>query len=191
MNKLLDDLDVYLYRNSWPKYLLLFLPFIYLTTWPIICYRYQNWVHVKVKIPIFRQLLSVMGYLAKNIVIMCTGVTISERATIGRGFYIAHLGNIVISHHTQIGDFCSMHQGVTCGGAGRGDDYGGPIIGNNVYVGAGAKIIGKLFVADNAMIGANSVVIKNVKENETVGGIPARHINFEGSEGWIHYRTYK
>ena len=188
MSNLYADLDVYLYRNKWPKIFILFLPFIYLTTWPTLCYRYQNWVFLKIKTPALRQLLSLIGFIFKNIVIICTGVTISERAIIGKGFYIAHLGNIVISHHTKIGNYCSMHQGVTCGGAGRGGNYGGPNIGNRVYIAAGAKIIGKINISDDAMIGANAVVVKNVLEKETVGGVPAKHINFEGSEGWVHYR---
>ena len=99
------------------------------------------------------------------------------------------MGNIIVSHHSKIGDYCSIHQGVTCGGAGRRDNYGGPKIGDKVYIAAGAKIIGKINIGNDVMIGANSVVVKNVKDKETVAGVPAKHINFQGSSGWIHYRS--
>ena len=138
-----------------------------------------------------RQLLTVIGFFLKNLTVILTNVSISERAEIGKGLFVAHLGTIVVSHHTKIGDYCSIHQGVTCGGAGRDDQYGGPTIGNCVYIGAGAKVLGKINVGDYTMIGANAVVVHDTQPHTSVGGIPAKFINNQGSEGWVHFRPAK
>ena len=191
MTKLRTDLDVYVYRRGWPKFTWVFIPLLFLETWPILSYRYGNWVFKKVRVPIIRQLLTLIGFFLKNLTVILTNVSISERAEIGKGLFIAHVGTIVVSHHTKIGDYCSIHQGVTCGGAGRGDLYGGPTIGNYVYIGAGAKVLGKITVGDNTLIGANAVVVHDTESYTSVGGIPAHFINNKGSEGWIHFRPAK
>ncbi len=189
MKSLIEDLDVYAYRRGFPKALSILMPMFYLNTWPIVQYRIHNWVITRVKIPVIRQALCVLCFLTKQFVIMATNVQICERASIGPGLFIAHLGDIVISHHTKIGHHASIHQGVTCGGAGREDNYGGPSIGDCVYIGAGAKVLGKVSIGNNVMIGANAVVVKDVPNGKSVGGIPARELNREGSAGFIHYRN--
>jgi serine O-acetyltransferase len=183
-----EDLDTYAFRKGWPRWCWVGVPLFYTTSWPIITYRFNRWVVTHVRVPVIRQLLRFFGFIAKRAVETLTTVEISERAGIGKGVFIAHLGSIVISHHTRIGKYASLHQGATFGGAGRGEKFGGPTIGDRVYVGAGAKIIGKVRVGNDVMIGCNAVVVKDVPAGATVGGVPARVINQLGSRGWVHFR---
>jgi serine O-acetyltransferase len=182
------DLDSYSYRKGWPAWAWIVVPIFYPVSWPIITYRLNRWVVTRVHIPVVRQILRVLGFFLKRAAETLTTVEISEEAEIGKGIFIAHLGSIVISHHTRIGENVSLHQGVTTGGAGRGERFGGPTLGDRIYIGAGAKIIGKVTVGDDAMIGCNAVVVKDVPAGASVGGIPAKVLNDLGSHGWVHFR---
>lgn len=117
---------------------------------------------------------------------LLTTMDISEYAEIGGGFYIPHIGNIVIAHHTRIGRHASMHQGITTGVSGSGDET--PLIGDRVYFGAGAKIIGPVKIGNDVVIGANAVVTRDVPDNAVVGGIPAKVLNYRGSAEFVHFR---
>jgi len=90
------------------------------------------------------------------------------QAIIGEGFYIGHFGGIIISPLARIGINCNISQGVTIGISGNGDKRGVPTIGDNVYIGAGAIIIGKITIGNNVRIGANAVVHKDIPDNSTV-----------------------
>ncbi len=183
------DLDVYAYRKGWPRWAWVFVPLFYTTSWPVITYRFNRWVFMAVRIPVLRQCLLVAGFILKRVVETLTTVEISARADIGKGLFIAHLGSIVINHQTRIGQYAAVHQDVTFGDAGRGEMYGGPTVGERCYVGAGAKIIGKICIGNDVMIGCNAVVAKDVPDGVSVGGIPAKVLNNLGSQGWIHYRN--
>ena len=100
------------------------------------------------------------------------GISISTNSRIGRGFYIGHFGGIVI--HGNLGENCSVGQGVTIGsrGAGRSDGY--PEIGDRVYLGAGAMVIGRIHVGDDVVVGANTVVVSDVPAGCRVVSAPAR-----------------
>lgn len=94
----------------------------------------------------------------------------------GPGLSIAHRGDIIISAHTAIGSNCRIHVGVNIGA--NAGETNAAVIGDNVYIGPGAKIIGNIRIADNVAIGANAVVVKDVLEpGITVGGIPAKKIS--------------
>jgi serine O-acetyltransferase len=118
------------------------------------------------------------------------GIDISRDTRIGSGFYIGHFGGICVNQGVVIGDNCNISQGVTLGQANRGERVGCPVIGNNVYIAPGAKIIGRIRVGDGAAIGANAVVINDVAPHTTVGGIPARAISDQGSEGYVNRTDY-
>lgn len=99
---------------------------------------------------------------------------IPRSVKIGEGTIFAHSGlGCVIHSNAKIGKNCKIQQNVTIGGRGQ---YGTPVIGNNVFIGAGATIIGGIKIGDNATIGAMTLVLKDVDENETVVGIPARGV---------------
>jgi len=116
------------------------------------------------------------------------GIEIPREAKIGYGFWISHYGGIILNGSVVIGNNCNISQGVTIGIGGRGDKRGNPVIGDNVYIGPGAKVFGKIRIGNNAAIGANAVVTKDVPDNATVGGIPATVINMKGSDGMINNR---
>jgi serine O-acetyltransferase len=118
------------------------------------------------------------------------GIDISRDARIGSGLYIGHFGGIVVNAAVVIGDNCNLSQGVTLGQVNRGPKAGCPSIGDNVYIGPGAKIIGCIHVGDNAAIGANAVVVEDVPPHVAVGGVPARVISDAGSEGYVNRTDY-
>lgn len=104
--------------------------------------------------------------------------------TFGPGLSIAHGGGIIINPAVKIGENCRIHSGTNIGTAAGYSDHA-PQIGNNVYIGPGAKLFGKIVIGDNVAIGANSVVNKDVESNKTVGGIPAKIISDKGSNGLL------
>lgn len=105
-----------------------------------------------------------------------TGVEIHPGAEIGDGLFIDHGMGIVIGETAEIGDNCTIYHGVTLGGTGKDKGKRHPTLGNNVLVGAGAKILGPFKVGDNSMVGANSVVLEEIPPDTTVVGVPGRPV---------------
>ena len=103
-----------------------------------------------------------------------TGIEIHPGATIGRRFFIDHGMGVVIGETAEIGDDCTLYQGVTLGGTRWNQGKRHPTLGNHVVIGAGAKVLGPFKVGDHARIGSNSVVIKEVPAHATVVGVPGR-----------------
>lgn len=111
-----------------------------------------------------------------------TGIEIHPGAMIGKGFFIDHGMGVVIGETAVIGDDVLVYQGVTLGGTGLMKGKRHPTIGNNVVVGAGAKVLGNIIIGDNSYIGSNAVVIKDVPANATVVGVPARITKQDGKK---------
>ena len=111
-----------------------------------------------------------------------TGIEIHPGATIGKGFFIDHGMGVVIGETTEIGDNCTLYQGVTLGGTGKDVGKRHPTLGNNVMVGAGAKVLGPFTIGDNTKIAANAVVLKEVPEGSTAVGIPAKVVRRDGQK---------
>ena len=109
-----------------------------------------------------------------------TGIEIHPGATIGKGLFIDHGSGVVIGETAVVGDNCTIYQGVTLGGVGTKKGKRHPTLGNNVMVGAGAKILGAFEVGDNCSIAANAVLLKPLEDNVTAVGIPARPIKKDG-----------
>ncbi|MEW6170718.1 MAG: serine O-acetyltransferase EpsC [Candidatus Omnitrophota bacterium] len=109
-----------------------------------------------------------------------TGIEIHPGAKIGKNFFIDHGMGVVIGETTIVGDNVLLYQGVTLGGTGLEKGKRHPTIGNNVVVGAGAKILGNITIGDNSYIGANAVVVKDIPANSTVVGVPGRITKQEG-----------
>ncbi len=103
-----------------------------------------------------------------------TKIEIHPGATIGKGLLIDHGCGVVIGETTVIGDDCTIYQGVTLGGTGKDTGKRHPTLGNNVMVGAGAKILGPFTVGDNSKIAANAVLLREVEADSTCVGVPAR-----------------
>ncbi|MCX7662081.1 MAG: serine O-acetyltransferase [Candidatus Omnitrophica bacterium] len=111
-----------------------------------------------------------------------TGIEIHPGAKIGKRFFIDHGMGVVIGETTIIGNDVLLYQGVTLGGAGLEKGKRHPTIGNNVVIGAGAKVLGNITIGDNSYIGANAVVIKDVPPNSTVVGVPGRITKQDGKK---------
>ena len=109
-----------------------------------------------------------------------TGIEIHPGATIGKGLFIDHGMGVVIGETAVIGDNVTLFQGVTLGGTGKERGKRHPTIGNNVVVGAGAKVLGSFTIGDNVQIGANAVVVREVPANSVVVGVPGRIVRQEG-----------
>lgn len=102
-----------------------------------------------------------------------TGIEIHPGAVIGHSVFIDHGSGIVIGETAEVGDGCTLYQGVTLGGTGKDTGKRHPTLGNNVLIGAGTKVLGPVYIGDNARIGAGSVVLKNLPANCTAVGVPA------------------
>lgn len=109
-----------------------------------------------------------------------TGIEIHPGAKIGKGLFIDHGMGVIIGETAEIGDYCTIYQGVTLGGTGKDKGKRHPTLGNNVLVGAGAKILGPFKVGDNAKVGANALVLSEVPPNATAVGVPARVVRLNG-----------
>lgn len=114
-----------------------------------------------------------------------SGIQISWKTKIGRGFYIGHFGSIVISPNAIIGDNVNISHGCGIGAANRGPKKGAAIIGNCVYFGPGCKIVGKVNIGNNVCIGANAVVTHDIPDEAVVGGVPAKILSMDGIESYI------
>lgn len=115
-----------------------------------------------------------------------TGIEIHPGAKIGKCLFIDHGMGIVIGETAEIGDYCNIYHGVTLGGTGKDKGKRHPTLGNHVLVGAGAKILGPFTVGDNARIGSNAVVLKEVPPNATVVGVPGAVILPEDNQQNYH-----
>jgi len=132
-------------------------------------YRLDHWLWNRG----FRLLARWLSQVAR----LLTGIEIHPAAQIGRRLFIDHGMGVVIGETSIVGDDVTLYQGVTLGGTGKEHGKRHPTIGNSVVIGAGAKVLGNIYVGDNSRIGAGSVVLRNVPDNSTVVGVPA-HIVF-------------
>lgn len=141
-----------------------------LTTYPglhaVMHYRLAHWLWLKGFKWLARWLSTVSRWF--------TGIEIHPGATIGRRFFIDHGMGVVIGETAEIGDDCTLYHGVTLGGTTWNKGKRHPTLKNGVVVGAGAKVLGPIEVGDNARIGSNAVVTKEVPAGATVVGIPGR-----------------
>ena len=118
--------------------------------------------------------LKLLARILSQLTRWLTGIEIHPGATIGERFFIDHGMGVVIGETAEIGDDCTLYHGVTLGGTTWERAKRHPTLGKNVVVGAGAKILGPIMIGDNARVGSNSVVVKDVPAGATVVGIPGR-----------------
>ncbi len=111
---------------------------------------------------------------------LLTGIEIHPGATIGKGFFIDHGTGVVIGETAEIGEGCTLYQGVTLGGTGKDVGKRHPTLGDNVMVGAGAKVLGPVKIGSGSKIAAGAVVLHEVPENSTAVGIPAKVVRRGG-----------
>lgn len=143
---------------------------LHAVTW----YRVANWF--------WRHNFKFFARLTSQTARFLTGIEIHPGATIGRGFFIDHGMGVVIGETAEIGNDCLLYHGVTLGGVSLEKKKRHPTLGNNVVVGAGAKVLGAITLSDNVKVGANAVVLKDVPANCVVVGNPGRVVVRDGKK---------
>ncbi len=168
ISKVKEDIKV-IYDNDPAAKNLLEVILCYPGLHAIVAYRFAHRLY-KWNIPLIPRVIS---YLTRII----TGIEIHPGARIGRRFFIDHGEGVVIGETTIVGDDVLIYQQVTLGGTGKEQGKRHPTLGNNVIVGAGAKVLGNITIGDYVRIGAGSVVIEDVPEYSTVVGVPGRVVH--------------
>lgn len=138
----------------------------------LVMHRFAHWLW-NIGIPLMPRITS---HLARFL----TGIEIHPGATIGQGVFIDHGMGVVIGETAIIGDNALIYQGVTLGGTGKESGKRHPTLGDNVVVGAGAKVLGNIYIGHNVRIGAGSVVLREVPSDCTVVGVPGRIVYRSG-----------
>jgi serine O-acetyltransferase len=126
---------------------------------------------------LWRNGLMWLARVLSNVARWFTGIEIHPGATIGRRFFIDHGMGVVIGETAQIGDDCTLYHGVTLGGTSWEKGKRHPTLGNDVVIGAGAKVLGPILIGDDVRIGSNAVVLKDVPPGATVVGVPGRVVS--------------
>ncbi len=137
------------------------------------------WAH-RIAHPLYRKGWFTLARMVSQWSRFMTGIEIHPGATIGQRLFIDHGMGVVIGETCEIGDDVVIYQGVTLGGTGKEKGKRHPTIGNNVVVGAGAKVLGSFSVGDFSNIGSNAVVLREVPNNCTVVGNPGRIVKRDG-----------
>ena len=135
-------------------------------------YRLSHWL--------WQKRLYCLGRMLSQVARFCTGIEIHPGARIGNRLFIDHGMGVIIGETVALGDDVTMYQSVTLGGTGKEKGKRHPTIGDKVTIGAGAKVLGNIAVGENCRIGAGSVVLRDVPENSTVVGVPARIVYKHG-----------
>ena len=138
----------------------------------LIWHRFAHWF--------YKHRLFFIARLISQIARFFTLIEIHPGAELGHGILIDHGSGVVIGETAVVGDNCTIYQGVTLGGVGTRKGKRHPTLGNNVMVGAGAKILGAFEVGDNCSIAANAVLLKPIEDNVTAAGVPARPVKKDG-----------
>ena len=155
-------------------------------SWAMAVYRFGRSLVTIPPHPLAAPLLWALYTIAEVLLGVLTSISIDVEARIEPGFYVGHFVSLRIGPGVRIGKNCSVGQMCTIEGTGRHPATNAPVLGERVYVGSGAKVIGPLRIADGAAICANSVVVEDVPENGVVLGIPGAIISRRGSGDFIY-----
>jgi len=168
INDLRDDLKAY--RGNWGAQ----------GFWVMVVYRYGRWRY-GVRPVILRKMFSGVYRVLYKCAQIITGIELPCEAQVGRNFVIDHFGGVIVSGHARFGDNCRIRNGVVVG-LKNVDQPTAPVIGNDVDIGAGAKVLGNIRIGNNVTIGANAVVLSDVPDNCIAIGIPARIVSKQEAE---------
>jgi serine O-acetyltransferase len=158
-------------------------------TWAVLSYRLRRWMRMPRAPKPIRKVVNLISALLQTCTLVVTNIDLPVTAEIGPGLYIPHTGFIAVAVDAQIGSNCTLTQGVTIGHRRGGKKSGRslPVIGDRVYIGPSAIVIGDLTIGNDALIGAGAVVIHSVPAGGVVVGNPARVISTRGSFDLITY----
>lgn len=157
--------------------------------WAVFEYRYRRWVFSLRGPKLVRLPLNLVGLVTALWAKILTNIEFPASAEIGPGLYVPHTGYLVVSSRARIGSHCTIAHGVTIGhgGGGTHDANDAPRIGDRVYIGPSATIIGPVRIGDDALVGAAAVVTRSVPSGGVIVGNPARLISRRGSFDLITY----
>jgi len=141
--------------------------------WAIASYRLSNWLYRDEPMLLIRIPLKLVSFVMKMFCVVVMEMDLDPKATIGGGLYIGHIGGIHINPGAVLGQNCDVTHRVTIGASAMGRG-GIPTIGNDVYIGTGSTLVGKIKIGDGAKIAANTLVMTNVPAGATVMGVPGR-----------------
>jgi serine O-acetyltransferase len=150
--------------------------------WALAVYRFGQYLYQEAPRPL-RALLRIPYEIARKILVLVIGIHLSPETQIGPGFFISHFGGVWINPRVRMGARCTIAHAITIGAPDA--EVGAPVLGDRVWIGAGAVITGPIQVGSGAVIGANSLVSSNVPENAVVVGVPARVLAHTGSDRLI------
>jgi serine O-acetyltransferase len=139
--------------------------------WALVVYRFGRWRY-GVRPVLLRKCFSLVYRVAFKGVQIVTGIELPCEVEIGRNFVIDHSGGIVVSGYARFGNDCRIRTGVVVGLA-RVEDPCAPVVGDDVDIGAGAKVLGRIRIGNNVRIGANAVVVDDVPDDHVAVGVPA------------------
>jgi serine O-acetyltransferase len=170
MSKFAEDLSRYRSRGSRGKDL-----WLNPAVWAIASYRLSNWLYVDKPMALIRIPLKLVSFVLTMSCVVIMEMDLDPQATIGGGLCIGHIGGVHINPGAVLGRNCDLAHGVTIGASAMGRQ-GAPIVGDDVYIGARATLVGKIKIGSGAKIAANTLVITNVPAGATVMGVPGRII---------------
>jgi serine O-acetyltransferase len=149
-------------------------------THAVVVYRFGHWALAQPLV--LRLIVDPLYQLAYLLVRVCWGIELPRAARIGGGLYIGHFGGIVVSRRAIVGRNCALTQGVTLGVSGYGQARGSPVIGDDVYIGPGARVLGPVRIGNNVMIGSNAVVYRDIPDDAVVVLDPGfRIVSYRGN----------
>ena len=155
--------------------------------WASTVYRFSYWTSTRIRFAVIRKpIMYALAFVNKSMEIV-TGVCMPHSCEIGEGLYIGHYGGIFLPSRGRLGNHCSVSQGVTIGIAGWGDNRGAPTLGDRVYVGPHAIVVGKITIGDDAVICAGAVVMRSIPPRGVALGNPARVVSYTGSFDYLCY----
>ena len=143
--------------------------------WAIASYRLGNWLYVNKPFYLIRIPLKLVSFIASKFCEVFMEMCIDPHASIGGGLYIGHIGGVHINPQAVLGKNCDVAHRVTIGTSAMGRQ-GAPVLGDDVYIGTGATLVGKIRVGSGAKIASNTLVMSNIPEGATVMGVPGRII---------------
>jgi serine O-acetyltransferase len=170
---------------GWPRHSWLVRARVAITTepyWVLFWYRFGRWATIECRVPGVQQLCLLLYHVMFRTLRLLTGISISRQCDAGPGLFFGHFGTLWINPGVRIGHHVAIAQGVTLGEAGEGAQWGVPEIGNHVFIGPNATVVGKLRIGNGCVIGANTLVVSDVPDGTTVLGVPARIVARGGNQ---------
>jgi len=168
MNKFAEDLSRYREQGYRGKDL-----WLNPAVWAVASYRLSNWLYVEKPTALIRIPLKLLSFILVKSCVVVLEMDLDPHATIGGGLYIGHTGGVHINPGAVLGRNCDVAHRVTIGASAMGRQ-GVPTLGDDVYVGTGATLVGKIKIGNGAKIAANTLVMSNVPTGATVMGVPGR-----------------